>query len=406
METCLLEICVDSLESAVRAAAAGASRLELCADLPVGGTSPSPFLIKQVLAAVDIPVNVLLRPRFGDFCFTDAEKAVLLEEIDSCRALGAAGVVIGALTPEGELDTAFLARCMARKGGMTATLHRCFDVCRDPAAALEQAVALGFDTILTSGQQAAAPNGTALLRALHTQAAGRIALLAGSGVTAENISEIGAATGIRQFHLSAKRTEPGPMVFRRAGVPMGLPMASEFDRQYADPAAVAAARAALDRLAKGDALSQGENPLFVPYRRLAGPEVCLQLTRTASANPEKLWVDAGYYTITLPDGTPIGTCDLRAGHNENTYYGGNIGYTVDAAYRGHGYAAKACALLLPVAKALGMGHVYITCDPANAPSRRTCEKLGAAFVENAALPPHNDLYRSGARQVLVYRVDL
>ncbi len=244
-----LEICVDSLESARRAEAAGADRLELCADLLVGGTSPSPFLIRQVLRTVKIPVNVLLRPRFGDFCFTEAEKQVLLEEIDFCRESGVNAVVIGALTPEGDLDEPFLRECMAHAAGLHKTLHRCFDVSRDASAALEQAIALGFDTVLTSGQAATAPEGAALLAQLHHQAQGRIHLLAGSGVNADNILSIGRETGVRQFHLSGKRTEPGPMRYRREGVPMGLPMASEFDRQYTSPEAVAAARAALDQLA-------------------------------------------------------------------------------------------------------------------------------------------------------------
>ena len=231
----LLEVCVDSYESAVRAASAGASRLELCSDLLVGGVSPSPYLIRQVLDTVDIPVNVLLRPRFGDFCFTAEEKAVLLQEIDFCREAGANGVVIGALTPEGNLDVDFLRECAQRSGPIKMTLHRCFDVCRDPQEALEQAVALGFDTILTSGQAAKAVDGLEVLAALQSQAAGRIHILAGSGVNPGNIRTIFVATGITHYHFSAKRSEPGPMKFRREGVPMGLPMASEFDRQYCDP---------------------------------------------------------------------------------------------------------------------------------------------------------------------------
>lgn len=231
----LLEVCVDSYESAVRAARAGACRLELCGDLLVGGVSPSPYLIRQVLDAVDIPVNVLLRPRFGDFCFTAEEKAVLLQEIDFCREAGANGVVIGALTPEGDLDVDFLWECRQRVGDMKMTLHRCFDVCQDPYEALEQAETLGFDTILTSGQAAKAAGGLELLAALQNQAAGRIHILAGSGVNPGNIRTIFEATGITHYHFSAKRTEPGPMKFRREGVPMGLPMASEFDRQYCDP---------------------------------------------------------------------------------------------------------------------------------------------------------------------------
>lgn len=244
----LLEICVDSYESARRAAEAGANRVELCADLLVGGTSPSPFLVEQVTKNLNIAVNVLLRPRFGDFCFTKEEKEVLIREIDSCRQLGANGVVIGALTPEGDLDVEFLQECMRHVGNMKVTLHRCFDVCRDASAALESAISLGIDTILTSGQAATAPEGIPVLKDLHRQAAGRIHLLAGSGVNAGNIRTIHEATGITHFHLSGKRSEPGPMVFRREGVPMGLPMASEFDRQYTDPAAVAQAKDAIRSL--------------------------------------------------------------------------------------------------------------------------------------------------------------
>jgi len=231
----LLEICVDSYESAIRAARAGASRLELCGDLLVGGVSPSPFLIQQVLSAVSIPVNVLLRPRFGDFCFTREEKDVLLQEIELCRDAGANGVVIGALTPEGDLDMEFLQDCRRLAGSMKMTLHRCFDVCQDPYEALEQAETLKFDTILTSGQAAKAPDGLEVLAQLQKQAAGRIHIMAGSGVNPSNIRTIHEATGITHYHFSAKRSEPGPMLFKREGVPMGLPMASEFDRQYCDP---------------------------------------------------------------------------------------------------------------------------------------------------------------------------
>lgn len=244
----LLEICVDSWESAVRAARGGADRLELCGDLLVGGISPSPYLIRQVQRSVDIPVNVLLRPRFGDFCFTKEEKEVLLEEVEFCALVGVNGVVIGALTPQGDLDTEFLGQCAEKAQGMHLTLHRCFDVCRDPFAALEQAIALGFDTILTSGQAAKAPDGAALLARLNQQAAGRIHLMAGSGVGPGNIRTIHEETGITHFHFSAKQNEPGPMIFRREGVPMGLPMASEFQRQYCDPELVRSAKEILAQL--------------------------------------------------------------------------------------------------------------------------------------------------------------
>lgn len=238
MNDFLLEICADSFESARRASENGADRIELCANLILGGTSPSPWLVRQAVERLNTPVNVLIRPRFGDFCFTIEEKEEILGQIADCAAAGASGVVIGALNPDGTLDREFLAQCMTHAEGMTVTLHRCFDVCRDPVEALEQAVMLGIHTILTSGQEAGAVKGIPLLAELNQKAAGRIHLLAGSGVSAGNIPQIYAETGIRHFHLSGKRTEPGPMLFRREGVPMGLPMASEFDRQYASPEAV------------------------------------------------------------------------------------------------------------------------------------------------------------------------
>lgn len=232
MKDFLLEVCVDSLASARLAQAAGAHRIELCANLLLGGTTPSPVLVRQAVAGNGPRVHVLLRPRFGDFCYEKEEKEEILWQIQDCRESGASGVVIGALTPEGNLDLPFLKTCMTHAQSMNVTLHRCFDVCRDPALALEQAVDLGIHTILTSGQAACAMDGRELLSQLHTQAAGRIHLMAGSGVSPDNIPLIHAATGICHFHGSFKSTHPGPMTFRREGVPMGLPMASEFDRQY------------------------------------------------------------------------------------------------------------------------------------------------------------------------------
>ena len=248
MKKFILEICVDSFESTRRASENGADRLELCGDLLVGGVSPSPFLIEQVVERIKTPVNVLLRPRFGDFCFTAEEKEVMLKEIEFCVNAGVNGIVIGALTPEGDLDVPFLSQCMAAAADCEVTLHRCFDVCRDGFEAIETACDLGIQTILTSGQMATAPRGAENQKAFRKFAADRIHLMAGSGGSAANIPQLHRETGICHFHLSGKASEPGPMAFRREGVPMGLPMASEFDRQYASPAAVKAARAAVDSL--------------------------------------------------------------------------------------------------------------------------------------------------------------
>lgn len=245
----LLEICVDSVESAQAAAENGADRLELCGDLMVGGVSPSPFLIEAV-QKLDIPVNVLLRPRFGDFCYTRWEREILLREVEQCRKLGVNGVVLGALEPDGRLDRALLNQLIAAAGPLHKTLHRAFDLCRDASEGLEDAVELGFDTILTSGQAATAPEGAALLAKLNRQAAGRLTILAGSGVKSSNLEQLARATGLRAFHMSARRGEDSPMRFRRSGVPMGLPLAGEYERFYADPKEVKNARQVLDRLEK------------------------------------------------------------------------------------------------------------------------------------------------------------
>ena len=241
----LIEVCVDSLESAQAAVRGGADRLELCANLILGGTTPSPFLIREA-ARLGVPVNVLIRPRFGDFLFTEAEKREQLEQIAQLRALGASGAVVGALLSDGAPDIPFLAACREEAEGLTLTLHRAFDVCRDAEEALEQAVALGFDTILTSGQRATALEGAELLKALTALAGRRITIMPGSGVNAGNIARLRDITGARAFHLSAKRTVESGMVFRRAGVPMGLPVMSEFERFETDAQAVAAARQALE----------------------------------------------------------------------------------------------------------------------------------------------------------------
>ena len=177
---CTLEVCVDSTASALAAKRGGADRLELCADLIIGGTTPSPALLRQVKAETGLPVRALLRPRFGDFCYDRYELAQMAECAAELVAAGADGIVTGVLTPAGALDTDALrpiyaaARQAAEKAHRTVdcTLHRAFDVCCGPFAALEAAKQLGLATILTSGQAASAPQGAALLRQL-VEAAGQ-----------------------------------------------------------------------------------------------------------------------------------------------------------------------------------------------------------------------------------------
>ncbi|MBE5800564.1 MAG: copper homeostasis protein CutC [Clostridiales bacterium] len=242
----LIEVCVDSMESVREAVKGGADRLELCANLIIGGTTPSQALIREA-AKLGVPVHVLIRPRFGDFLFTEDEKREQLEQIAQLKALGAHGAVVGALKPDGSLDVEFLKECRAAAQGLSLTLHRAFDVCRDAEEALEQAIAIGVDTILTSGQKATAIEGAALITQLTAKAGERIVIMPGSGINAGNIAQLRDAAHARAFHLSAKKTVLSDMVFRREGVPMGLPMMSEFERFVTDAGEVAAVRAALEK---------------------------------------------------------------------------------------------------------------------------------------------------------------
>ncbi len=230
----LIEACVDSYASAVAAVRGGADRLELCGHLAIGGGTPSPVVFRQIRRDCDVRINVLIRPRFGDFLYSDIELEEMRGEIEMFRELGADGVVIGALTPEGALDVTRLRQLLDCAGGMEATLHRAFDMTRDPFAALEEAAALGFRTILTSGQAAGAVQGMELLARLHSRAAGRLDVMAGCGVKSGNIQALHDGTGIRVFHTSAKQVVESGMIYRRTSVSMGLPSLSEYELWQTD----------------------------------------------------------------------------------------------------------------------------------------------------------------------------
>ena len=241
MNTPLIEGCVDCLPSALAADRGGADRLELCANLSIGGTTPSRALLRQVKAQCRARVNVLVRPRFGDFLYDGAELAEMAEEIAAARDLGADGVVIGVLTPDGSLDTDAMARLMEHAGGLEVTLHRAFDMARDPLETLERAIALGCTTILTSGQANDALSGADTLAALKRAADGRIDIMAGSGVRRENIRAIYEKTGIRVFHTTGRRGAiDSGMIYRKEGVSMGLPSLPEYELRRTDEGEFAA----------------------------------------------------------------------------------------------------------------------------------------------------------------------
>lgn len=200
-----IESCCTSLESAVHAWKSGAGRIELCEDLPVGGVTPSPELTEAVIKAVEIPVNVLIRPRGGGFVFSEDEVKEMLESIERCRDLGAAGVVIGALKADGSVDMGTMRKLVAaaRSGRrISVTFHRAFDVCADPVSAFEDIISLGCDRLLTSGHEATAYEGRHFIGQLVRKSAGRIVVMAGCGVRPSNIGEIFQASSAPEYHSS------------------------------------------------------------------------------------------------------------------------------------------------------------------------------------------------------------
>ncbi|MCB0534122.1 MAG: copper homeostasis protein CutC [Lewinellaceae bacterium] len=201
----MLEICAANLQSALAAQRAGAQRIELCSALDAGGLTPSAGLIRAVCRQLTIPVNVLIRPREGHFCYTDAELAIMLDDIRFCREAGANGVVIGALTMHSELNLEQMAALVEAAEGLDITCHRAFDFTPDPLAALDTLVALGIPRVLSSGQAASAFEGRFLLKKLVQHAAGRISIMPGAGINAANIAELAKTTGSREFHLSGRK---------------------------------------------------------------------------------------------------------------------------------------------------------------------------------------------------------
>ena len=198
-----LECCCTDAAEAVEAMNGGAGRIELCEDLPCGGVTPSRSDIEATLRAVNIPVNVLVRARGGDFVYNEDEVEAMAVSVRMCRELGVNGVVIGALRKDGSIDTETVRRLMAEAGGLRVTFHRAFDECSDPFKALEDIIALGCDRLLTAGHASNVNDGERTLKELNEKAAGRIIILAGSGVRPGNIARLEASTGCKEFHSSS-----------------------------------------------------------------------------------------------------------------------------------------------------------------------------------------------------------
>lgn len=235
----LIEVCAYSLASCLTAQTAGADRIELCGGQPEGGTTPSAGLIRLARRHLQIPLSVMIRPRGGDFLYADTELAVMEADIETAKSYGVDGIVLGVLRTNGTVDEAATYRFVRQAHPLPVTFHRAFDVARDPAEALEAIIRAGAARVLTSGQQPTAEAGRPLIRQLVQQAAGRIEIIAGAGVNAQNALLL-MHTGIDTLHLSGSLRTDSPMTYRNPIVSMATAVADEYERLEADEAKIRA----------------------------------------------------------------------------------------------------------------------------------------------------------------------
>ncbi len=229
-----LEICVDSPQSALSAQRGGADRLELCASLFDGGTTPSVGMIATVRSLVKIDLHIMIRPRSGDFCYSADEFAAMQRDIAMAKQLRTDGVAFGILNADGTVDAARCRELLHHTRPLKATFHRAFDMSRDLPQSLEDIIALGFDRVLTSGGEQKVHDAIPVIRRLGEIAANRIALMIGSGIRSDNARELISQTGVRELHASARHIETSAMQFRNEKIRMGTLPDQEYQRAVVD----------------------------------------------------------------------------------------------------------------------------------------------------------------------------
>ena len=217
----LAEVCVESIDAVRTAQEHGADRVELCASLSEGGLTPSLGVIRGALAVARVPVQVMLRPRGGDFLYSESDHASMLADLRFMREAGVPGVVLGCLTPDARVDVQRLRELMGEAGSMSVTFHRAFDLVADPLTALEELIACGVNRVLTSGQQATALLGQECLRKLVRQAGERIVILGCGGIRPANVTAVLEAVPLREIHFSARTTVHSRMRVQNRAVHMG-----------------------------------------------------------------------------------------------------------------------------------------------------------------------------------------
>ncbi|ORY38389.1 hypothetical protein BCR33DRAFT_720753 [Rhizoclosmatium globosum] len=235
-----LEICVESVDAALIAQENSASRIELCASLAVeGGITPSHGLIALASERIKLPVMVMIRPRSGDFCYSEEEFEIMKRDIAVCQQNNVAGVVFGILTPDGRVDIARMRVLLELSKGMLVTFHRAFDVARDPIEALDDILSLGgIQRILTSGQDKGVLDGLETLERIVTHAGDKISIMPGGGVSLRNLDRILRVLRVRDIHMSCMKTQESPMVYKNPYVNMGSFGRSEYSRVTVDGATV------------------------------------------------------------------------------------------------------------------------------------------------------------------------
>ncbi len=243
----LIEICAGSVKSCAAAQEGGADRVELCAGMPEGGTTPSSGMICRAREVLRIGMNVIIRPRGGDFLYSDSEIRQMEYDIYAAQDAGADGLVFGALTADGEVDIKAMTVLMTAAGDLPVTFHRAFDHAKDPFEAMEKIIGFGCRRILTSGCRPSAPEGAELIAELVRKAGERISIMPGCGINSDNIAVIAETTGAQEFHLSARRPVGSGMRFRRPEVLMGSEK-DGYSIMDSDPDEIAAAVNALKSL--------------------------------------------------------------------------------------------------------------------------------------------------------------
>jgi copper homeostasis protein len=244
----IIEACVNSSVSAIEAQKGGADRVELCENLHDGGTTPSAGSIRHARKNLHIGLFVMIRPRGGDFCYSNDEFEIMQHDIRVAKELGADGVVFGILLPDGTMDMERMRLLVGLARPMGISCHRAFDMTADPFKSMEDLISLGIDRILTSGQQPTAPEGAMLIRDLIIKSAGRIIIMPGSGVKEHNVAALIRTSGATELHIHPEKQEASRMQFKQASVYMGKPGRSEFEHTITDREGIYNLRCTIDDL--------------------------------------------------------------------------------------------------------------------------------------------------------------